>query len=370
MQRSIQMNENIKETQEMDFFDIFRALLKKWKLILCITLAALLAGGCFGAVSAVIANNKYGTKAEFYIYSDKANAYILSLVQSDSFAESLLLNEYGLPDEYKNAKEYTPLLEAKKEIIALDEKLDELERDFEIKNYAFDVTQAQKKYNDKQTIYNEIYNMLVMYKSADAESVTDKDAHNKTIAELEESLKTARADRDDAKELYDEALLKKQQAEKEISDTEVALKNAKEDIKEPLNKFLDKFRNKAENEKKLELIKNSVTYSYAESEDTASQALLYVNIAVPDDPKFAQFILDAIIEKLPDYVEKETLASQDSSCEFISTFSSVKKLNSKNIITSAIVSSVITAVVACVVVCGIVVSVASFKRRKQEEAAR
>ena len=76
----------------------------KIKLIAIITLAALVLGAAGGAALAIISNATYGTQAEFYIYSESANGYILSLLRSDSFAERLLLDENGLPSNKKGSQ--------------------------------------------------------------------------------------------------------------------------------------------------------------------------------------------------------------------------------------------------------------------------
>ena len=177
------MNEN-NVYQEIDFFDMISALLKKAKLIICLTLVLALVGGGLGVFRAILANNSYGTNAEFYVYSDKGNNHILSLIKSDSFAENLLLDEYGLPDAYKDTDEYKQAYEATLKVVAAREELELLQD--AVEEYPIKVNEAQRKASEAKTIYDEIYNMLSMYKASDA-SVLIGEAlykHNAKIAEL------------------------------------------------------------------------------------------------------------------------------------------------------------------------------------------
>ena len=117
------MVENQMPQNEITILDLFKIVLKKIKLIAWITLIALLLGAATGAALAIISNATYGTQAEFYIYSEESNSYILSLLRSDSFAERLLLDENGLPADKQGTNMYNEALALK---TALDAKRDEI----------------------------------------------------------------------------------------------------------------------------------------------------------------------------------------------------------------------------------------------------
>lgn len=357
------MNEN-NTYQEIDLFDMVRALLKKGKRILCITLAALIVGASLGVLVAALANNSFGTTAEFYIYSDKGNNHILSLIQSDSFAENLLLNEYGLPDEYKDTEDYKKAYDIKVQMLKLEEDLELLEE--AVEEFPRLVSDAQKASSETQTSYNEIYNMLSMYKSADANTITQDGmaAHNRKIEELEVKLEEARIAKDNAKKTYNEVLSQQEDAKEAVTDAEKAIKKLAKEFDKSSQIILAKFRAQDDNNYKIQKIKESVTYEYAESEDNTSQALLLVSIAV-DNKEFAEFLLKQISSKLPTFVEEDTLASQTPDCEYISTFSTVERIEAKGLVSSAVKYGILACGGAFVITCCVVLMVHAFQKKKK-----
>jgi len=86
-------NEN---TQEITLLDIVTSLLKKWKAIICVTLAGLLIGSALGLTLTLLGNRFYGARTEFFVSSTATNNYILSMLKSDSYAEALLMDENGI----------------------------------------------------------------------------------------------------------------------------------------------------------------------------------------------------------------------------------------------------------------------------------
>ena len=336
------MNENNK-SQEISFFDLCKALFKKGKIIIAVTLALLIVCGAGGALLAFVANRNYGTRAEFYIYSDKANNYILSLIQSDSFAEALLLDENGLPAEDKDTEEYAKALDAKKAIEDKELDLEELEEQLE--EYPLELTKLQKKLSEAQAKYDDVYKLLNMYKQTDMEfmDAAAKAAHAVQIATFEASLTEARAAKEEAQNKYNEKYDESKSLERTIADAKKEIVKLEKEADEAAAGILAAFRKRGDNEGKIEKIKESVTYEYADGENNISQALLYVNIAVEKDEEFAQFLLEQISARLVDFVEEETPEAHAASCEYISTFSAVDKIEEKNMIAEAVKLAIVGA---------------------------
>ena len=362
------MNENNKN-QELSFFDLCKALFKKGKIIIAITLALLLVCGAGGAVLAFLANSSYGTRAEFYIYSDKANNYILSLIQSDSFAEALLLDENGLPAEDKNTDAYKKALAAKQAIEAKELEIEELEEELEA--FPLELTRKQKKLSEAQSKYDDIYKLLNMYKQTDIEFMEPeaKEAHIKQIATFEVALAEARTNKEAAQEAYNLVYDSSKDLEKNIADAKKDVLKLEKEADEASADLLEAFRKRGDNEYKIRQIKESVTYEYAEGENNASQALLYVNIAVKNDEEFAKFLLDQISMRLVDFVEEETPTTHAASCEYISTFSAVDKIEEKNVIVETIKLGIVGAAVGFIGTSCVVLVVFAFtdSKKKSEE---
>lgn len=358
------MNEN-NNYKEISFFDLFNALLKRAKIILCVTLALLLAGGAGGALLAVMANCNYGTQAEFYVYSDKMNNYILPLIQSDSFAEAILLDENGLPADDKDTKAYTEALEAKNsvkekelEIEAMKERLDD---------YPLELTRKQKKLSEAQSKYDDIYKLLNMYKSTNLEYMDEeaKAAHIEQIGKFEAALAEARTKKEEAQEAYNLTYDESKDLEKQISDAKKDVEKLQQVADDSSAELLKAFRQDKDNASNIQKIKDSVTYAYADGENNSSQALLYVNIAVEDDEEFARFLLTQICNRLPLFVENDTLSSWSASCEYVSTFNTIEKIEAKNVLSETLKLGVIAAVVGFVGSACIVLIAYAFKNAKK-----
>ena len=333
--------------QEITLLDLFSAIAKKWKMLLCITLAALIVGGAVGAVSAVLSNQSYGARAEFYVYSDKANKYILSLVKSDSFAETVLMDENGLPEEYKDTAEYKTALEANKVVAALEEEIKEKEK--ELTKFDGEISKKNRIYTDKKAAFDEVNKYIEMMFSSQIVDYTEE-----IEKYLNEILPPIKEERDNAKKAYNDELDKKQDAEKEITDLKDELEEAEKLKDKTYGVVMAQYRNAEGNSEKIQKVKESVVYSYADTEDNSSQALLYADIAVSKDKELASLLLNSISKKLPEFIE-DNVEQQDVACEYISSFSSVEKLEENSPVGEAIKYGIIAAVAGCFIVCCVVV---------------
>ena len=348
-------NDNVKE---ISLLDMLIVLGRKWKMLLCLTLVALLVGGGVGLTTAILSNQSYGATAEFYIYSDKANKYILSLIQSDSFAEALLMDENGLPAEYKGTDIYKDAVKAKEAVEQIEEQLKEKEK--ELLEFEIPLSNLNKAMTDAQTTYTEIYNHLsMMYSSANAENYKEQ------IDSYEDKLLKAKEEKDEAKTAYNEKFFERQDVEQEIKALTEQLEDADKAKDQTYDKVFSKYRTSAkDSSEKVAKVKNAVAYRYAEASDVSSQAVLYAEIAVPKDEALAKLILEKISEKLPAFIEDNM--SEEVTCEYISSFSSVEKLEVSNPVKSAVLYGAVSALLVLFVASCVVVCIYIYKTDKQK----
>ena len=352
------MNEK-ENLNDITLFDMMKAVGKKWKMLLCITLAALLLCGGFGAFISYMNNQSYGTKIEFYVTSEKANRYILSLIQSDSFAEELLMDANGLPAEYKNTDSYKSALEIKNSITKLEEELLALEE--ELVHYPRKVSDAQKLSNDAQTAYTEIYNHLtIMYASADASNYKEQ------IIKAENDLAAAKLDKEEKKAAYNAILSEHEDKKEEVVELNKEIKELDESFDIFKAELMEKYRSVTKNSDKILKIKDSITYTYGESSDSDSQAALYVDVAVRKDKALAELIVNAIPEKMPEFISNNI--NQEINCVNMSAFSSAQLIEASPLIPTVIKYGIIgTALALFTACCVIVVAYLSKADKKDEE---
>ncbi len=356
------MNEK-ENVREISILDVLPALGKKWKMILCITLAALIVAGAAGAGLALLTNRSFGTVADFHVNSDGSNKYILSLVKSDRFAEAILMDENGLPAEFKGTDIYNEAFEAGKKIEDLEKELEDKQK--ELKAFDAPLTNLNKALTLAKTKYTETQELMRML----VESTGSAD-YKEQIEEYRAALKEAEASKDKAQKDYDDKALEKQEVELYILELNYEMEDTLEIREEALEAVMNKYRQIKENASKIEKIKKCVTYEYAEEENSDKQALLHVSISVPKDKEFAAFLLERISVKLPSFVEDNI--ESNATCEYISTFNTVDKLIASNPIIQAVKFGGIAAAVALVATCGIIVIVTVFtleKKFREEESA-
>jgi hypothetical protein len=229
----------------------------------------------------------------------------------------------------------------------------------------------QKKLSEAQAKYDDIYKLLNMYTQTDIEFMDDasKEAHRAQIVTFETALAEARTNKEAAQEAYNLKYDESKDIEKEIANAKKDILKLEKDADEASEGLLGAFRKRGDNESKILKIKESVTYEYEEGDNNISQALLYVNIAVRNDAEFAKFLLEQISSRLADFVEEETPETHAASCEYISTFATVDKIEEKNMIAETVKLGVIGAAVGFIGTSCVVLLAFAFSdsKKKSEE---
>ncbi len=341
---------------DVTLMDMIKAILKKWKALLCVTLAALILFGGLGVVMSFVSNQDYGADVEFYVSSEKANRYILSLLQSDSFAEELLMDDNGLPEQYKDTQGYKDAFEKKKTIEDLTKEIEEIEKELVYKPRK--VSDALKASNEAQKVYDEIYNHLtIMYASADAVNYKNQ------IIQAENDLAAAKTKKDEAKETYNALVMEQEDMKEDVSKKKIEIEELKEEFLLLKDELLVKYRANRENAAKIIKIKDSITYKYAEAQDVDSQALLQISVAVYQDEKTAKMIVDKLPKTMDSFIADNV--NQEVTCEYMSALSSVRKIDAKPLVKTTVKYGAIGALVVFFISVCIVVAVFLSKADKK-----
>jgi hypothetical protein len=343
------MEQNVRKNDApLSFAEILTMLRKKLVLIICITLAVAILAASATTVY-IFAFGSFGTEVSFYITPVDSSQSLLSLLKSESFSEKLLLDENGLPPrEECNAADYDAALAA---IVAENAARDRKQKARDVLDmipYSFAL--VQERYNELSKTYSETYNLLTTYKSA---YVGDHETHAEKIKEYEQKLADASA----AKRAYEEstynpALQSKLEAEKEMAESSVELKEARERSEELVEKVLRPWRENEDVQRKISLIQNGVSFEYekivSKTNSTTTEndnySFLTVSIAISDDEEFVAEIAEKVKQNTPLFVEKtiERLTGlAEANCVIISPYSNVSNLDANGfVVTTARVSAV------------------------------
>ena len=341
------MEQNVPNNQikSLTFIDVVRMFKKKTViLIVCLSLVAAILGGVGGYIY-FSSSSSYGTEITFYLsYKDSTHA-LLPLLNSDSFAEKLLLDENGLPpkaecdlDDYNKA---SAAVEAYNEAVMR-------KREYAILSKSFPSAIAEKKsvYDSDLAEYNRIYNLLNAYLSAyqsATENTSEKDVVTtasellEKISDYEIKLNEAATKMKASKEEYDAISSKKLVNDVNLAKAKQDVKDTRLEMEGALEVVLKNWREKDDIREKIDLIRESVSFEYAklnesnvasETVENENAAFLIITINVDDDEDMAKFITEQVILRTPDYVEKNIERINDVSdphCTLISTFADTRK---------------------------------------------
>ena len=352
------MKDNVaNRNEELDLFEIIRILLSKVKMLACIALIAAIVGGAFGGIMTLL-GREYGTQVEFYITPFPANSTVLRLLSSERFAEKLLLDENGLPENSSGA-EYDAALAAKLEYNAAAKALAEAKKVALEAPRALEV--AEKNYEEKQKAYDDTYNLLSTYKSATSDKIAEDPEHVQKMKQYEADLEVAKTEKKAAEEQYYLASQNALLATHNLDAAKDAAANAKRKADDLAEAILGPWREENKNKEKISLINESLSYKYvdlAESNRTVNQQFLVVSIAVDNDEELAKLLLSNLQDRLPTFVE-ENLENPDNAsetvCTLISTAAEVEDLSKDSLFKEIIKFAVIFLFLALVVACALVV---------------
>lgn len=358
---------------EIDLLDIIKILFSKAKLLVCIALLAAIVGGVIGGAFTLLGKREYGTQVEFYITPNSNDSNVLHLLASERFSEKLLLDENGLP-ENRSGEDYDAALAAK---IASDEAAAALVKARELSKQApRDLAIAQKTYEEKQKAYDDVYNLLNVYKSATSDKIVEDPEHVQKMKQYEADLEKARIEKKQAEEAYYAASQTSLQAAHELEAAREKAASAKATADKLAEDILEGWREEAQNKKKISLINESISYKYIDVEtpdkatgETTNRQFLIVSISVEKDEALAKRLLSNMRDKLPLYVEEnmENDSDTETTCTLISTAAEVENLSKNSLVKEVAKFALITSFMSLAVACIVVVWVGVKKRSHVSE---
>ena len=359
----------IYKNDEFDLLDIIKILLSKAKLLICITLLAAIIGGALGGAITLLGIREYGTQVEFYITPNSPDSNVLHLLASERFAEKLLLDENGLP-ENRSGAEYEAALAAKHEADAAAKALTEAKK--LSKEAPRVLAIAQKNYEEKQKAYEDVYNLLNIYKSATSDKIAEDPEHVQKMKQYEADLETAKQAKKIAEEGYYAASQTALEATHKFEAAKEAAASARKKADDLAEDILEQWREEAKNKKKISLINESLSYKYIDVEtadkatgETTNRQFLIVSISVERDEALAKRLLCNMRDRLPVFVEENIDTSnsdEETVCTLISTAAEIENLSKNSLVKEIAKFALIAAVMALAVTCIVVVWVGMSKR--------
>lgn len=371
------MEENTQVTvaKEMTLFDVFAALRKKVKLIVCVTLVVAIIGGVLGGLMSMLWSS-YGAVISFHVSPYDGSDSLLYKLQSESFAERLLLDENGLPpkdecdpEDYENAVKAIEALN-----VARAKKL-ELSREIGMLPYSLAI--IEEEYARLTQAYNNAYNVLSIYTSSPSDKVAEDEAHKAMISLYEQKLKEAEQEREAyAESTYNPAIANKLKLDAEYAQIARDVTDLRDEVKELTEAVLAPWRENEDVKEDISVIMKSVTYEYEKLEASQNgntstskdeephKGYVKVTVNVEKDEEFAQFIIDQIKSNMGVYVIDHIESSGGYAkvrCDLISTVGAIEETGDGTII-SAVKFAAIAAIVALVVACCVVIAKVAYEK--------
>lgn len=375
------MEQNVK-SKGVTLADILRMFKGKIVLLVCLTLVAAILGGAVAVLTAVLYGD-YGTSVEFYVSPVDDSHSLLPILQSEAFAEKLLLEENGLPEKsICNPADYDAALAAINATKAAREAKYQAKKALD--RIPYDLAPIQNHYDHLQSVYHEAFSQLELYKSANSDFIADDENHQQKIKEYEIELKRATEAKENYySETYAPMIAAKYKAEVAYKEATDALDEARRSEEKLVEKVLSAWRSSDAVQKNLKSIYDGVSFAYATREvksgSSTSQVENYnfikVTVFVPNDEEFAAELLGNIKAITPAFVENniEKLTGEvEVECTLMSTFSDVDDLNGggmiKNAVTYALVAAVAVFALTCIIIIGKNLIVMIFAADAEEKA--
>ncbi len=376
------MGQEVQVEEGISLVALFKLLLSKLKFLILAAVIGGILGGAF-AVWKTIDINHYGTKVEFYVnpererdatqdseysvygtYSKPVMDSIVRLLDSESFAEQMILNGSALPEKDVWVNEGN---QAEVDL-GLNEKIDVAADKLE------KVATERAKLNEliasralQQEAYDEAYAALNREWSR---FVYEGKVKTTTFNEVEYELLVAR---NEAGTELPRLFAAMQQA-KDILETETEGVDAQKLVVEDKlataevekEKALGAWRQTAKYKSHLARYSSALSFSYLSSNLTAQESndvarsFIYVNVFVLNDKAFAEEVLKRVKTVVPAYVEARITIPDgytSTNCERITRTDDIRLTNPGYTTMQAIKYAALVGFAACVLVAAIIIIV-------------
>ena len=336
-------------TSTISLIDLVHVFKKKFLKILVIAIVVAILGGAVGGVLTLL-DTTYTAELEIYVTPADGSDRLLYDLRSGRFAEQLLLEKNGLPAKDKcNAADYDAAVAALNELARIrQERIDK--RDEIDRYYTSDI---ENRYNVLENEYNNILNVLKMYKDAQSDALVNE-SHVEMIAFYEEKLQEAEdAKQDYYDNYYSKVVEKRIQLNIELAELSDQLTDQREIADEAVEKVLAAWRKDSTVAKQIKTILKCATYeyhslSYFEGEtkestdkDKVDESLhrgyIKIKLNVPassvpdtaaDGETYVQELVGLYNNRIADYVEnylEEATGAYEAKCTVISPIVEVER---------------------------------------------
>ncbi len=384
------MQQEVQTVEGVSLVAIAKLLLSKIKyLILAVIIGGILGGSL--AVWKTIDVNHYGTKVEFYVNPEKEReatdendygvygAYgkpvmdsIVKLLNSESFAEQMILNGEALPekDVWVNADNAAEVdLKLNEKIDAAQEKLTLAKEERNTLNgYIKAHTDRAKAYDEANVALDKEWSRLLLenkvknktFNEVEYEVLVDNGQAEEKLIGLVGTMRGAK-----------EAL---QLAEEKVDAQSDVLKEKLAVAEKERNVALEAWRLTAKYKTMLAKYSNAVSFSYVEEqelllEQDVARSFIYVNIFVLNDREFAEEVLNRVKTIVPAYVEARITIPEGYSgtnCERITRTDDIRLTNAGYTTSQAIKYGILAGFFALVVACAVVILVDKADKRLRD----
>ena len=337
------MEHNTKK--EINIVDLWQVFTKNVVLLIVIALVGAIICGAVGGVLAYV-NVSYETTLKFSVSPTDDTDALLYNLQSEAFAEKLLLEENGLPEKSEcDPEDYAAALAAIEAFNAAREQKRALRREYN--RLQITVVEYQMKYYDQE--YAKIFEQLSTYKSAPSETIANDESHKAMINKLESELSDIIDERSKfIEETYNPVMLHRADLQEKLNLASYLVNDTRREAEALTEKVLAPWREREEVQSKIQEIVSSVSYEYAKLETTETttaskneeqnKGYIKIYVSVDKDEELAKEIVDGLKRCVGPFVVKhieEVTSSVQVDCMLISTVSAPTRVGDNVIVKAA-----------------------------------
>ena len=337
------MEQNTKK--EINIVDLWQVFTKNVVLLIVIALVGAIICGAVGGVLAYV-NVSYETTLKFSVSPTDDTDALLYNLQSEAFAEKLLLEENGLPEKSEcDPEDYAAALAAIEAFNAAREQKRALRREYN--RLQITVVELQMKYYDQE--YAKIFEQLSTYKSAPSETIANDESHKAMINKLESELSDIIDERSKfIEETYNPVMLHRADLQEKLNLASYLVNDTRREAEALTEKVLAPWRESEEVQSKIQEIMSSVSYEYAKLETTETttaskneeqnKGYIKIYVSVDKDEELAKEIVDGLKRCVGPFVVKhieEVTSSVQVDCMLISTISAPTRVGDNVIVKAA-----------------------------------
>ena len=337
------MEQNTKK--EINIVDLWQVFTKNVVLLIVIALVGAIICGAVGGALAYV-NVSYETTLKFSVSPTDDTDALLYNLQSEAFAEKLLLEENGLPEKSEcDPEDYAAALAAIEAFDAAREQKRALRREYN--RLQITVVEFQMKYYDQE--YAKIFEQLSTYKSAPSETIANDESHKAMINKLESELSDIIDERSKfIEETYNPVMLHRADLQEKLNLASYLVNDTRREAEALTEKVLAPWRESEEVQSKIQEIMSSVSYEYAKLETTETttaskneeqnKGYIKIYVSVDKDEELAKEIVDGLKRCVGPFVVKhieEVTSSVQVDCMLISTVSAPTRVGDNVIVKAA-----------------------------------